>query len=254
MGEFITEQQDGHVLTITLNRPEVLNAMHDPAFAELNGAFDRFAANDDLWVAILTGAGRGFSAGFDVRHTPAPPRPGEHMFRNTYRPRLLKPIIAAVNGVAYGGGWELALGCDIVVADPSARFALSEPRIGLVALAGGATLLPLRMPYHLAMELLLTGRAIDAATAHRHGVVNAISDPGEVMALARRYAEEILLCAPRALAMTKQIAMAAAEPKALLDDLGELNHQTLAALFKTEDSLEGRKAFLEKRAPQWRNR
>jgi len=254
MGEFITEQHDGHVLTITLNRPEVLNAMHDPAFAELNAALDRFAADDDLWVAILTGAGRGFCAGFDIRTTPAPPQPGEHMFRNTYRPHLLKPLIAAVNGAAYGNGWELALGCDIVVADPSAKFALSEPRIGLVALAGGAARLPLRMPYHLAMELLLTGRAIDAATAHRHGVVNAISEPGEVMALARRYAEELLRCAPRALAMTKQIAIAAAEPEALMAELGELSHATLAELFKTEDSLEGRTAFLEKRAPQWRNR
>lgn len=254
MGEFVTEQQDGHVLTITLNRPEVLNAMHDPAFAELNEVFARFSANDDLWVAILTGAGRGFSAGFDVRHKPAPPQPGEHMFRNTYRPHILKPLIAAVNGVAYGGGWELALGCDIIVADPSAKFALSEPRIGLVALAGGAARLPLRMPHHLAMELLLTGRAIDAETAHRHGVVNAISEPGEVLALARRYADEILLCAPRAVAMTKEIAIAASEPKALMAEQGELNLLKLAELFTTEDSQEGRTAFLEKRAPQWRNR
>lgn len=254
MGEFVIEQRSGHVLTLTLNRPEVLNAMHSPAHAELDAAFERFGADDDLWVAIVTGAGRAFCAGSDLRHKPGPRKPGQHMFGHAWRPWLTKPVIAAVNGLAYGGGWELVLGCDIVVADPAAKFALSEPRVGLAALGGGAARLPLRMPYHLAMELLLTGRAIDAATAHARGLVNAVSEPGEVMALARRYAEEILLCAPRAVAMTKAIATAAIEPEGLMAELGETNAARLKELFATEDSREGRAAFLEKRAPRWSNR
>ena len=143
--EFCKVESSNHILTVTINRPERLNALHPPGNAELGEVFDDFASNDDLWVAIITGAGRGFSAGNDLRHqaeggerVPTPRGFGGLSSRWD----LTKPVIAAVNGVAMGGGFEIALSCDLIIASDQALFALPEPKVGLAALAGGLQRLP----------------------------------------------------------------------------------------------------------------
>ncbi|WP_420144139.1 enoyl-CoA hydratase-related protein [Sphingobium sp.] len=252
MGEFIQSKRERHLLTITLDRPEVLNALHAPACCELSRILDDFAADDDLWIAIITGTGRAFCAGHDVKngfHDPMPPTGWAGLSR---RYDLFKPMIAAVNGLAVGGGWEIALACDIVVADENAVFSLPEPRVGAIATGGGARRLPQRVPWHVAMGLLLTGNRIDARTAAAHGLVTEIAPPGQAMAVARRYVDDMLRCAPLSLRATKQLALAsvehnAADVQAMATDLAERNNQTF-------DNREGVAAFTTKRPPVWRGR
>src|SRR5215207_1404273 len=174
MGSYSTTERDGHLFIVTINRPEVMNALHPPASAELSTVCDEFAADTELWVAILTGAGdRSFSAGNDLKYTAAnanqmtrPRGPMRGGFGGiTSRFDLFKPTIAAVNGWAMGGGCEMALACDIVIAAENARFGLPEPRVGLFAGAGGVHRLPRQIPLKIAMGMMLTGKAIEAAEA-----------------------------------------------------------------------------------------
>ena len=165
----IRTARDGHLLTITLNRPAVLNSLNAAACFELDRIWTDFAADPDLWVAIVTGDGRAFCAGHDLTDAPDEPMPESGWAGIAQRAPIPKPIIAAVNGHAYGGGFEIALATDIIVLDENAKLALSEPRVGAVALGGGAQRLMRKAPAAIAMGMLLTGRSIDAAAAHRMG-------------------------------------------------------------------------------------
>ena len=255
MAEFIETQTEGRILTITMNRPGQLNCLNARACHELSGVWDEFIANDELWVAIITGAGpKAFCAGHDLAEDFFEPMPASGWAGLSHRTDLDKPVIAAVNGLALGGGWEIALLSDIIIAAPSARFGLPEPRVGFAALGGGARLLPHRMPYHVAMGLMLTGETIGADEAMGYGLVNEIARDGDVVDTARKWARSILQCSPGALRCTKQVGRASQEPAETRTCLQALEVNLAQSLSDTEDIREGLQAFREKRAPVWRGR
>jgi len=257
MPEFCRAERDGRVLTVTIDRPEVMNALHPPANRELEEIFDGFCADEGLWVAIITGAGdRAFSAGNDLKYQARAgarievPRSG--FAGLTARFDNWKPVIAAVNGVAMGGGFEIALACDLIVASENATFALPEPRVGLAALAGGIHRLPRQIGLKPAMGMLLTGRRVSAREGERLGYVNEVVAPGELLAAARRWADAILECAPLSVRASKEAALlglALPLPQAM-----STHYPGLAQMLKSEDFVEGPRAFAGKRAPSWKGR
>src|SRR5215471_14067928 len=177
--QFCRVEREGRLTIVTLNRPEVLNALHAPAHVELSDVFDHFAADPEQWVAIVTGAGeRAFSAGNDLKVTAAggarPPMPQGGFGGLTSRFGLEKPVIAAVNGVAMGGGFEIALACDVIIASDCATFALPEPKVGLAAGAGGMQRLSRMIPLKKAMGMMLTGRHVPAKEGYEIGFVTAV--------------------------------------------------------------------------------
>src|SRR3984957_8422190 len=206
--QYCVVEDEGPVRVVTLNRPEVLNALHADANDELAGVWDEFAARDDLWVGIVTGAGpRAFSAGNDLKVQAAGKRrpTGPLGFAAlSHRFDLFKPVIAAVNGVAMGGGFEIALACDIIIAAENAVFALPEPRVGLIAGAGGVHRLPRIIPHKQALRMILTGRRVSAAEGKELGFVNEVVPPGQALSAAKRWAELILECSPKAIRASKQ--------------------------------------------------
>ncbi|MDA0353182.1 MAG: enoyl-CoA hydratase-related protein [Chloroflexi bacterium] len=259
--EFAIYEKRDRIAHITINRPEVMNALHPDASRELSTIWDDFAADDDLWVAILTGAGsRGFSAGNDLKatasrnagstvgNTSRGPIPGG-FGGLTERFDLYKPVIGAVNGWAMGGGCELALACDILVASENARFGLPEPRVGLAALAGGIHRLPRQIPLKIAMGMLLTAKPIDAAEAHRLGLVNEVVPLDQLLATAERWAAEILECAPLSVRGSKEAAMVGLDVP-----LRAAIRSTYPGILKhlaSDDAVEGPRAFSDKRQPNW---
>lgn len=258
--EFCTTERDGRLLIVTINRPERMNALHWKANAELAEVFDGFAADPELWVAIITGAGdRAFSAGNDLKYQAqeaggelqAGPETG--FAGLTARYDCAKPVIAAVNGVAMGGGFEIALACDLIVASDNAVFALPEPRVGLAALAGGIHRLPRMIGMKRAMGMMLTGRRVSAEEGERFGFVNEVTTPGELMATARRWAEQVLECAPLSVRATKQAAYDGLRHGMIEDAMAE-RYPAIGELFKSEDFVEGPLAFAEKRPPNWKGR
>jgi enoyl-CoA hydratase/carnithine racemase len=254
MAKSIKTERENRIFTVTIDRPKVRNALNGASCQELSDAWDEFDADPELWIAIVTGAGdSAFCAGHDLSEDDPMPDSGWAGLSSRLEP-ISKPIIAAVNGNAYGGGFELALGCDIVLADERAAFAMSEPRVGYVALGGGADRLIRRLPAAIAMGLLLTGRRIDAAEAHRWGIVNEVAPAGSVVDLARSWAEEILLCSPLAVRYTKELALAALEGSAWTAERAEHRLDVLAKLMKLDDTREGVEAFTAKRKPQWTGR
>ena len=208
--EFCTVERDGHLTIVTMNRPEVMNSLHYEADLELHHVWNEFASDDEQWVAIVTGAGeRAFSTGNDLKtHAQRGVRefPPSGFAGLTTRFDLDKPVIAAVNGIAMGGGFELALACDVVVAADNAFFALSEPRVGLAALAGGVQYLPRAIGLPRAMGILLTGRRVPAQEAFDLGFVTALAPAGGALAEARKWADQMLECSPLSLRATKQVA------------------------------------------------
>jgi enoyl-CoA hydratase/carnithine racemase len=255
----IYEKKD-RVAYVTIDRPHVMNALHRDAHLELIEVFDDFRDDDETWVAILTGAGdRAFCAGNDLKATAARNATGgEHdpaiRFGGiTHSFACPKPIIAAVNGVAVGGGFEIALACDLIVAADHARFGLPEARVGMFAGSGGVHRLVRQVPLKQAMALLLTGRLVPADEALRLGLVNEVVPAADVMATAERWAQEILECSPTSIRLTKE-AVDRGLPLGLEDAIGQDQEERIPRLIASEDFVEGPQAFAEKRPPRWTGR
>jgi enoyl-CoA hydratase/carnithine racemase len=257
MSEFCTVEKDGHLTVVTIDRPEVMNSLHPAANRELAQAFDEFQQDSEQWVAIITGAGdRAFSAGNDLKHQASggdmSGLPDTGFGGLTNRHDNVKPVIAAVNGVAMGGGFEIALACDIIIASENALFALPEPRVGLAALAGGVHRLPRQIGLKNAMGMLLTGRRVPAAEGQALGFVNEVVPKGEALAGAKRWAAQILECAPLSVRASKQAAMRGLESS--LEVALEGKYDQIRAMVKSSDFVEGPKAFAEKRTPSWQGK
>jgi enoyl-CoA hydratase/carnithine racemase len=253
--KFIKYEKRGRLGYITINRPEVMNALNPQCHWEMHRIWDDFASDDKLWVAILTGAGeRAFSADHDLKYSAENRGPIELPPTGfggfTSRFDLNKPIIAAVNGIALGGGFEMALASDLVIAADHARFGLPEPRVGLIAGAGGIHRLPRHIPLKIAMGLMLTGRHIDAAEADRLGLLNEVVAAADLIAAAERWAGEIMEGAPLSVRATKEAALSG-----LHMPLGQAIAEQFPAMKRmraAHDYEEGPRAFAEKRKPVWR--
>ncbi|BCY14208.1 enoyl-CoA hydratase [Actinoplanes sp. L3-i22] len=265
MAAFVDYKKDGRVAYVTLNRPEVLNAMNLAMHAELAEVWDDFARDDELWVAVLTGAGdRAFSVGQDLRELAGRIRTGAatpSSFgsrgkpgwpRLTERFELVKPVIARVAGYAYGGGFELALACDIIIAGANATFALPEARRGLIAGAGGVFRLTRQLPSKVAMGHLLTGRPITARRGYELGLVNEVAEPGELDACVGGWVADILACAPLATRAVKQVVARSAHLS--LPDAFTTDYPAERERSDSQDAEEGPLAFAEKREPRWTGR
>ncbi|MGE0057116.1 MAG: enoyl-CoA hydratase-related protein [Dehalococcoidia bacterium] len=264
--EFVQREKRDRIVFVTINRPESLNALHPPASREMSRIWDEFEADDDAWVAIVTGSGeRAFSAGMDLRwraaanasgesqtSSAAPAKGGFGGLTNPEERQVWKPIIAAVNGYALGGGCELALACDIIVAADTARFGLPEPTRGILAGAGGMHRLPRALPVKIAMGYMLTGKHMTAQEAAGWGLVNEVVPASELMATAERWAREIMECAPLSVRATKQAALLGLDMP--LGQAMNTRFPEQEKALSSQDAVEGPKAFAEKRKPVWQGR
>ncbi|MEO0982864.1 MAG: enoyl-CoA hydratase-related protein [Pseudomonadota bacterium] len=252
--QFVNASRDGATLIVEINRPEKMNALHPPANKELGEIFDGFASDPELWVAIITGAGdRAFSAGNDLRYQAE----GGEMFPVpsgfgglTNRYDLNKPVIAAVNGVAMGGGFEIALACDLIIASDNARFALPEPRVGLAALAGGLHRLPRQIGLKRAMGMILTGRHVPAEEGKELGFINEVVPQAELMNEAKKWAGLIAECSPMSIRASKEAVMGGLDI-ANFQEAFNTRFPAIKAMLSSEDFIEGPRAFAEKRKPNW---
>ena len=254
--EFVKVEKDGHILTVTMNRPDSMNSLHAAAHRELADVWDAFEADQELWVAVLTGAGeRAFSAGNDLKATAQGgdiSTPASGFGGLTMRFDREKPIIAAVNGVAMGGGLEIALCCDIVIAEAHAKLALPEVKVGLFAAAGGVQRLSRQIGRKAAMELILTGRHISAERGAELGIVNSVVGSGEGLAAATALAQEICSVSPSAVRASKKV-LNGLDALERAEEAMKLSGPVIGDLMKTNDLREGVTAFAEKRAPKWTN-
>ncbi|WP_123026603.1 acetyl-CoA acetyltransferase [Mycolicibacterium stellerae] len=255
--EHVIVERDGHLLTITINRPEVRNALHPPAHRELDEILDAYLADPNLWVAVITGAGdTAFCAGNDLSYS-ATGKPIVLPLNGfggiTARRDLTKPVIAAVNGYAMGGGLEIALACHLLVVDTTATLALSEVNVGLVAAAGGLFRLPRAIPPTIATELIVTGRRIDAEEARRLGLANRVAPAGQALAVARELAAEIISSSPTSVRLSLTMMQKAQDATAVFAAMDDCQPE-LDELMTTDDASEGVTAFAAKRPPEWRNR
>lgn len=248
--EVLVEDADG-ILVITLNRPAVRNAIDRATSVEVARVLDEFEARADLLVAVLAGAGVAFSAGADLKAVARGESPllsGRGLGGITERPPE-KPIIAAVEGFAFGGGLEMALACDLLVAARGARLGIPEVRRGMMAASGGLIRLSTRAPRNVAMELALTGQPISAERAYELGLVNRLTDPGQALAEAREMAAAIRDNSPRAVRASKHVVREMSNiPEAQAFQLQRPLAATVAA---SADAREGAQAFAEGRAPRW---
>ncbi|HEY3470098.1 MAG TPA: crotonase/enoyl-CoA hydratase family protein [Amycolatopsis sp.] len=244
MSEVRTERI-GSTLLITIDRPQARNAVNAAVATQLAAALDELEGDPSLRAGVLTGADGTFSAGMDLKAAlkgESPSIPGRG-FGGLTEAELSKPLIAAVEGFAMGGGFELALGCDLIVAAENAKFGLPEVKRGLIAAGGGVLRLPKRIPHHLAMEFLLTGEPMTGRRAGDLGLVNRVTPEGDAAAVALQLAEQLAANAPLALAAVKKIVRAA--------DPAAVQREEIKKLMQSNDVREGMTAFAERRAPKW---
>ncbi len=261
MSEAVRTERRGRVLEITLDRPKA-NAIDAATSRALGAAFQTLAEDDALSVGIVTGGGdRFFSAGWDLKAAAAGEAPDADQGVGGFAGLtefwdLKKPVIAAVNGLALGGGFEIVLACDLIVAAETAECALPEATIGVVPDSGGAIRLPRRMPRAIAMELMLTGRRAGAAELARWGVVNAVTPAAELMAAARALAERVAASAPLSLQAIKEIdrATEGASEREAFRLMREADLPVYRRVYASEDAAEGMAAVAEKRTPNWKGR
>jgi enoyl-CoA hydratase len=242
------------VLQITINRPDQRNAINAAVAAGIAGALDELDAEPELSVGVLTGAGKGFSAGMDLKAFVAGESPyvGDRGFAGITQRAAAKPLIAAVEGFAVAGGLEVALACDLIVASRGARLGIPEVKRSLVAAGGGLLRLPRVLPRTVAMELALTGDPIDAERGYELGLVNRLAEPGHALEVALELAEAIAVNGPLALAATKRILLESVDwPDA---EFFARQREIAGPVMASEDAREGSVAFAEKRAPVWRGR
>jgi enoyl-CoA hydratase len=252
MADAVLTEKDGGIAVITINRPEARNAVNGEVARGIAAAVDEFDDARDVRVIILTGAGGTFSAGMDLKGFLAGDSPslkGRGFAGITERPSA-KPMIAAVEGYALAGGFEIALSCDLIVASETAKFGLPEVRRGLAAAAGGLLRLPRRVPYHLAMEIVLTGEHFPADRLHQVGRVSRLVGAGPARAGARELAARGALGAPLALAASKRVIVESADWDT--SEAFARQGEVLGSVFTSADATEGATAFTEKRAPVWR--
>ena len=250
--EVLTEVRDG-ILIITLNRPEAKNAANKALSDGVAAALDRLDAEDDLRVGIITGAGGTFCSGMDLKAFLMGELPfvaGRGFAGLTEAPPK-KPLIAAVNGYALAGGFEIMLACDLVVANKDAKFGIPEAKRGLAAAAGGLVRLPRQIPPRLAMELALTGDFVTAARAYEMGLINRVTE-GDALDGALELAASITANGPLAVARSKQVIVESREWSEA--DMWKKQSETLGNLFMTEDAREGAAAFAQKRKPEWKGK
>ncbi|MFZ1477554.1 MAG: crotonase/enoyl-CoA hydratase family protein [Sphingorhabdus sp.] len=249
MSEVLTEVRDG-ILIITINRPEAKNAMSKAAAEGIAAALEQLDADNDLRVGIITGAGGTFCSGMDLKgflRGEVPYAPGRG-FGGITQKSAAKPLIAAVDGFALAGGLEVAIACDMIVANENAKFGIPEVKRGLAAAAGGLMRLPKKIPPHIAMELALTGDFIDAKRAHELGLVNRITS-GPALDAALELAQIVAGNGPLAVKKSKQVMVESAEWSEA--EMWQKQNDTLGNLFASNDAREGAAAFAEKRKPNW---
>lgn len=258
--ETIDVSASEHVTRINLNRPAVLNAINQVMHDELQQAFDQFAVDDDQYVCVVAGVGgRAFCAGSDLKSIASRGQP--HVYPESGYAGLIerydldKPVIAAVDGVAVGGGFEVALACDVIVATRRSRFGLPEPLVGAVALGGGVHRLARQVGLKQAMGLILTGDIIDADAANRMGIITELVDDGTLDDAVSRWCKKILRCAPLATRASKQTVMRGLDEPSFGQAMArQQTYPAFEACYNSADRLEGASAFAQKRPPRWRGK
>jgi enoyl-CoA hydratase len=253
VSDVLVEQRE-HVLVITINRPEARNAINGGVAQGIAAALETLDGDPELRVGILTGAGGTFSAGMDLKGFLRGENPyvEGRGFGGIAQGRPATPLVAAVEGYALAGGFEIALCCDLIVASREAQFGLPEVKRGLVAGAGGLLRLPSRIPYHVAMGLALTGDSLDAETARRYGLIHTLTEPGKALDGALELAGRLTANGPLALVAAKEIVSKGVD---WTDEEGwEHQGAIMGPVFASEDAQEGPRAFAEKRAPVWKGR
>jgi crotonobetainyl-CoA hydratase len=256
-GQFTTVSVAEGIATLTLNRPERKNALHPAAHYELAAIFDELPTDPQVRVVVITGAGDGFCAGYDLKARLADgvtDMPQTGFAGITMRDDYPLPLIAAVNGVAFGGGFEIALSCDLIIAAETAVFSFPEPKIGWAAVTGGVQRLPRAIGIKRALGVILTGRNVAAQEALSLGFVNEVVPPSSLAAAARRWASEIAACAPLATRCNKQVAYQSMDKESFAAMMDLDSYSTVAPMMNSADALEGTASFVERRRPVWRGR
>jgi enoyl-CoA hydratase len=247
----LSERREG-ILLVTINRPRARNAVNSAVAEGIGRAMDQLDGDRELAVGILTGAAGGFCAGMDLKAFVQGQRPywGDRGFAGICERPSRKPLIAAIEGFAVGGGLEIALACDLIVAARGARLAIPEVKRGLAAAGGGLWRLPRRIPYHVAVEMALTGDAIDAERGHQLGLISQLCEPGGAVGAALELARRIAVNGPLALAASKRVLTE--QQDWTTDQVWQRQREILEPVAQSQDAREGALAFAEKREPKWR--